>query len=357
MRLAHDYQLAQMRHMLKNAAFKATYHTGLHGLISRRYAGIGAIWIMHKVVEQKQDSLASYLTITTDFLDRVLTYFKDKVDFVTMDEVRRRLTQPGPIRRPFVSLTFDDGFRDNLELGLPILRRHRVPATVYVASGAPDRELDPWPWRLEKAIFGAYELSLDLPGLPPRLAVARAAEKRAAFEILARYVHRNIPEHCRLAEILLPKSLVSDEALVAEHYLSWENLRQLAADPLITIGGHTVTHPSLRDLDKNDAMTEIVLGRERLEAQLSVAVSHFAYPYGAAANCGVREFDLATRAGFVSAVTVRQGTIFPQHRDHLMCLPRLDLGGKREEISSAILGVAGAAVALGPHWHNPIVTV
>ena len=321
--------IAQIRRILKSGALRATYNTGFHGLISRRYSGVGAIWLMHRVVHQKKDSLATCLTITVDFLDRVLTYFGSRVEFVTMDELRQRLIQDEPMPRPFVSLTFDDGYHDNLEIALPILRRHGVPATVYVPSGAPDRGLDVWPWRLEKAISECSELSLDLPEFPHRLAVTTFSEKRSAFNMLARYIHRNIPDHRRLSEMLLPKSRVSDEALIAEHFLSWDDLQEIAADPLITIGGHTVTHASLRDLDEEHAMTEIKLGRERLTAQLGLAISHFAYPYGAPANCGMREFDLAARAGYMTAVTVRQGTIFPEHRHHLMSLPRLDLAASR----------------------------
>lgn len=349
--------IAQIRPILKSGALRVIYNTGLHCLISRRYSGIGAIWLMHRVVRQKKDSLATSLTITANFLDRVLTYFGSRVEFVTMDELRQRLTQEEPTPRPLVSLTFDDGYQDNLEIALPILRRHAVPATVYVPSGAPDRELDVWPWRLERAIFECSELSLDLPVFPHRLALTTFSEKRSAFDMLARYIHRNIPDHRRLSEMLLPKFRVSDEALIAAHFLSWNDLQEIAADPLITIGGHTVTHASLRDLDEEHAMIEIKSGRERLTAQLGVAISHFAYPYGAPANCGMREFDLAARAGYVTAVTVRQGTIFPEHRHHLMCLPRLDLGGDKEELSSAILGVSGATVALGPHWRNPVVTL
>jgi peptidoglycan/xylan/chitin deacetylase (PgdA/CDA1 family) len=276
-----------------------------------------------------------------------------------LDDARERLARKDPVKatRPFIVLTFDDGFRDNLTLGLPILQRHGVPATIYVPSGAPDRNLDPWPWRLERAIREVSEVSLDLPELPRRLSVQTLEEKRTAFSLLTEHIHRNIPANRHLPELLLPKARVSDESLIAEQFASWDELRELASDRLITVGGHTVTHASLRDLEEEQAMAEIGNGRRRLEAQLDVAVAHFAYPYGASSNCGIREFALAARAGFVTGVTARDGNIFHQHRDHLMCLPRRGLSRSKEEISSAVLDMSGVPTALSSRWRNPLVTI
>jgi peptidoglycan/xylan/chitin deacetylase (PgdA/CDA1 family) len=348
-----------MRRQLKKAALQAAYYSDAYRLISRRYSGVGTIFCLHKVVCEKTDALATWLTITANFLDLVLAHFRPKADFVTLDEVRERLARDKPtrVKRPFIALTFDDGFRDNLTLALPILRRHGVPATVYVPSGAPDRSLDPWPWRLDRALRELSELSLELPGLSSRRSIRTFAEKQAAFTVLTRYVHGNIPANRHLPEMLLPKARVSDEALISEQFVSWDELRKLAADPLITIGGHTVTHASLSELDDGRAMAEIDDARQRLATQLDVAVCHFAYPYGESSNCGPREFALVARAGFVTGVTLRIGNIFPQHRDHLMCLPRRSLCRSEEEISWPVLDISGAPTALGSRWRNPVVTV
>jgi hypothetical protein len=175
--------------------------------------------------------------------------------------------------------------------------------------------------------------------------------------MLTLYIHKNIPAHREVSETLLSKAQVSDEAMIAEHFASWEELRELASDPLITIGSHSVTHASLLNLTEDHAMAEISDGRERLIAQLDLPISHFAYPYGERSNCSRRELAFAARAGFVTGVTNIVGNIFDQHRDNLMCLPRIGLGGCKEEISSAILDLSGTSTALSSRRHNPVVTV
>jgi peptidoglycan/xylan/chitin deacetylase (PgdA/CDA1 family) len=349
--------IQSMREQIKKSALRFAYYTGLYHLISGRYAGAGTIFAMHKVVGAKTDSLATQLTTTVGFLDRVIAKLRPRADFITLDEVYQRLEcdKSEIEQRPFIALTFDDGFRDNLTLALPILRKHGVPATIYVPSGAPDRNLDPWPWRLEKAIREHRELSFDWLDLPRYLSLETWAEKQAAFRMLTLYVHRNIPANRQVAEMLLPKARVSDEALIAEQFASWDELRELASDPLITIGGHGLTHASLRDLEEDHAMAEIRDGKARLTAQLGVPVLHFAYPYGERSNFGPREITLAARAGFVTAVMNAAGNIFPHHRHHLMSLPRCGLGGSTEGISAAVLELYGTPRALGSNWRNPVV--
>jgi len=348
-----------MRHEIKKAALQLQYYTHAYRLIASRYAGAGTIFLMHKIVCSKTDSLATQLTTTTIFLDRIIAKLRARADFITLDEVYMRLMSNGSGKklRPWIAMTFDDGFRDNLTLALPILRKYSVPATIYVPSGAPDRSLDPWPWRLEKAVREHNELWFDRPDLPRHQSLRTWAQKQVAFGKLTVHIHKNIPVNRELTETLLPKALISDEALIAEHFASWDELRELASDPLITIGGHGVSHASLRDLEDDEAKAEIEDGKARLTAELGVSIAHFAYPYGARSNFGTREIALVTRAGFGTGVMNIAGNIFPQHRHHLMSLPRIGLGGSDETFCSAVLEFSGAPRALGSRWRDPVVTL
>jgi peptidoglycan/xylan/chitin deacetylase (PgdA/CDA1 family) len=346
-----------MRRLIKEIALKTVYYSGASRLIARRYGGCGTIFALHKIVHNKTESLAAWLTTRLDFLDDVVAHFRPIADFVTLAEVRERLMggERDNRQRPFIALTFDDGFRGNLAPTIAMLKRYQVPMTFYVPSGAPDRTVDPWPWRLEKAIQKLTEFRFDFPELPRIVPMRTLGEKRAALATLNRYIHGNIPARRDLPELMLSRARVSDESLITEQFVSWEELRALAADPLATIGGHTITHPSLQDLNEEDAICEISGGRLRLQEELDREIAHFAYPYGADGNCGPREFALAGKAGFLTAVTLTRGNVFHQHRHQLMSLPRFGLGGTKEKISLASADLAGAPTALGSHWRNPVV--
>lgn len=87
--------------------------------------------------------------------------------------------------------------------------------------------------------------------------------------------------------------------------MSWETLRELTADPLITIGNHTVTHPEdITKIDPTKAQEEINEGKRELEAQLGKPMDYLAYPNG----CNDESVQqMARAAGHKMAFTIHNG--------------------------------------------------
>jgi peptidoglycan/xylan/chitin deacetylase (PgdA/CDA1 family) len=313
-----------------------------HDHLARALAGVGCIFRMHRVVARKSDSAARHLTITAGFLDEALGFMRDAgVEFISLSALGERLASGGSFERPAVCLTFDDGYRDNLTLALPILRKHQAPATIFTPSGAPDRNMDVWFLRLENAIMARDEIRLDAPGLPPVLRTDTAGRKSRAYELVSSFVHRNIDANKSLIARLSPHGQISDEALAADFFATWDELRELADDPLVTIGCHTVSHPVLRNLSEREAFFEMTAGRDRLSAELNRPVKLFSYPYGGRAEIGRREIRLAERAGFDLAVTTYDGNIRRGGGASRFDLPRMTLGGVREDIGAVAMDVFG----------------
>lgn len=104
--------------------------------------------------------------------------------------------------------------------------------------------------------------------------------------------------------------------------MTWDELRELAASPLITIGAHTRTHPLLAKHSAERIRTELSGGKEDLEAQLHVAIHHLAYPGG---SYDAKVADLARQAGFATAVTVHYS--IQERADRLLELPRVFVNG------------------------------
>ncbi|MCP4400624.1 MAG: polysaccharide deacetylase family protein [bacterium] len=90
---------------------------------------------------------------------------------------------------------------------------------------------------------------------------------------------------------------------------SQRELRELAAHSLITIGGHTKTHPKLSKLSEREARAEIHEAKKQLEDWLRQTVRHFAYPYG---DFSEHTIALVKESGFHTAVTVRPEHVYVQ---------------------------------------------
>jgi peptidoglycan/xylan/chitin deacetylase (PgdA/CDA1 family) len=157
-----------------------------------------------------------------------------------------------------------------------------------------------------------------------------------------------LPEHDLRREVstLCARHGVDEAAICPELCLSWDELKQLQSEPLITIGAHTLSHCNLARQGQETARREIADSRARIEAVLQRPVQHMAYPYGDRAAAGAREFLLAAAAGFKTAVTTRPGMIFPENAAHPTALPRVSLNGHYQDARILPVLTSGAATAL-----------
>ena len=123
-------------------------------------------------------------------------------------------------------------------------------------------------------------------------------------------------------------------------------MAELAADPLVTIGAHTVNHPMLAKVPEDTVRSEINLSRSVIEAALSVRPQHLSYPVGDRSSAGAREFRIAAELDFKTAVTTRPGVLFREHRAHLTALPRLSLNGEFQRLRYVRVLLSGSATAM-----------
>lgn len=319
-----------LRHKAFSAAFAAIAATGADRWGRGLAQGKGAILTLHHVRPATAGGFRpnGLLEITPDFLDRALTLIRaEAYDIVSLDEALARLADPKP-GRFFVALTFDDGYRDNLDHAWPVLAKQSVPWTLYVVRGFAERTARLW-WReLEEAIRALPRVSVALPDGRFDAPAGTDAEKQNAFDRLYWRLRKG-PEAILLSVIseLGRQAGVDPATLVERECLPTETLRSLAGAPGVTIGAHTLSHPMLAKHAEEVARREIVESKAWLEEALEAPVRHFAYPVGDPTSAGPREFALAKEAGFASAVTTRPGHLFAEHAEHLHALPRVSLNG------------------------------
>ncbi len=328
---------ASLRHKAFSAFFEAMTITGADRW-SRPFAqGRGVILTLHHVRPWRERAFAPnrLLEITPKFLDLVLSSVRSEgYDLVSLDEAWLRLSgrQPG---RFFVALTFDDGYRDNLDHAWPILAKHGAPWTLFVTPGFADRTARLWWLELEEAVKTLSRVSLMLPDGAFSASCGTASEKQTAFDTLY-WRLRNGPEEILLSAIseLSRQAGIDAAALVERECLPWETLRSLSGAPGVTIGAHTLTHPILVKHAEAAARREIAESKARLEAELDLPIRHFAYPVGDPTSAGAREFAMAREAGYAIAVTTRPGHLFDLHAQHPHALPRISLNGLHQNESA-----------------------
>jgi peptidoglycan/xylan/chitin deacetylase (PgdA/CDA1 family) len=308
-------------------------------LLAPRFAGLGAIFTLHRVVPAGQPYLYPGYEAPADFLDRTLAYVLNQGwEAVSIDEAARRLESGGNGRR-FVCFTLDDGYADNYSLARPIFQRHGVPFCVYIATGILNRTVFYWWGGLEELILRNDEVTAPVPGGTRRFQTRTLAEKRAAYDALDELCHlHNDAYFPVLAEMFRHYGVDAGRALDRDA-MTVAQARELARDPLATVGAHGVTHKRLCLMSGDELRAELESSRRELEKTLGAPVDHMAYPFGNRDACGVREFEAARAAGYRTAVTTRRGNLFEEHRKHLHCLPRRGFPTAHADFRRRLYGV------------------
>lgn len=271
------------------------------------------------------------LSVTPDFLDAFLAHWKAKGwRFVPVTELVGAEPHPDGPRR--ITVTLDDGFRDNLQHALPVFRRHSVPFTIYVCPGFCDRTSELWWEALGRIIAGADVVAVDGHGPAPVVPARTPGEKYRAFRLWMKWLTTEVDEtRQRVAIRALATAHGLDLAeLARELVMDWDEIRAIARDPLCGIGAHTMTHPALARIAPDLALAEMRESADRIEAEIGVRPRTIAFPYGYPAAASAREARLADEAGFAASFTTRPGYISTRGSRH--ALPRISMNGLYQEL-------------------------
>ncbi len=307
---------------------------GVPRLTLAAYGGLGSIFMLHRVCPASVTPLFPHPFLSVPFLDELLSHVKRRGwTPIGMDELAawRR-----PQKGRFAVFTLDDGYRDNLELALPVFEAHDVPFTVYACTGLVSRTASYWWGALQHWIEADDEILVN--GATHRTRTQE--EKARTYQQLAARA-RNEPDSFRpQLEDALAQHGWGDEAANAD-FLDWRELERLDRHPLATIGAHSETHRSLAALPEAEMRGELSKSKADLEAALGHAIKHVAYPYGGEAACGTREFAAAKELGFSTGVTTRIGNVFSAHEEHPTALPRIPVSGLLRRARDVDLYVSG----------------
>lgn len=341
-----------MKHLAYRTIIAGLHATGLHRLLAPIYSGVGAILMFHHVrPAEPEDSFAPnrFLEVTPEFFDALIGHLRERdIEIITMSDVTRRLTDPqmGGGRR-FACLSFDDGYIDNADIALPVCRRHNAPMTLNVTSGMIDGANFPSWLVLEAILRERDQVTLVEAGQSVTIATASATEKHAAFHRIGRHVQTLTAERQTAFLVSLAENVDFDiKTFHRAQVMGWDKLAQMAADPLVEIGAHTVTHCVLKAQTDARAKQEMAESRAVLAQRLGRPIDHFAYPGGGRDHAGARDFGLAAQMGFLTAVTTRHGTLHPEHRHRLHALPRLSINGLHQQLQTVDVFLSGATAAL-----------
>lgn len=237
---------------------------------------VGEIWCLHRILPERSAFKSNRdLVITPDYLEQlVIEKQREGIRFVDLDTFVAAASgkQRG---KHLAHVTFDDGFADVFTYAYPILKQSRIPFTLYVTTDMPDGKADLWWLQLEQLAQGDEEW----------------------FEKTTKQIYERQEPFATVMHGLTNSTV--DVELCRKSSLSWDQIRTMVSEGLCTVGSHGVSHSALSLLHEEQALSELVESKHRLEEVLGTKVLHFSYPhsfYTEATN------QLVWRAGYQTTV-------------------------------------------------------
>ncbi|THF63653.1 polysaccharide deacetylase family protein [Pseudothauera nasutitermitis] len=236
--------------------------------------------------------------------DALLGWLRQWFNVLPLADALVRL-RAGRLPARAAAITFDDGYADNLLQAVPLLRRHGLHATFFIASGFLDGGRM-WNDTLIEAVRATRLTALDagiadLPELPLDGVEARRA---ALARLIPAVKHLPPPERAAVVQRVAGRCGAD---LPTDLMLTSTQLRTLRAAGM-DVGAHTLTHPILARTDADEARREIAEGRALLENILGERVALFAYPNGKpGADYRRAHVDMVRELGFDAALSTRPG--------------------------------------------------
>lgn len=268
-------------------------------------AGPGArlsILIFHRVLKEPDPLFPG--EIDCQRFEELVGWIAGWFNVLPLDEAIRRLDE-GRLPARAAAITFDDGYADNFLNALPILQRHGLHATFFIATGFLDGGRM-WNDTVIEAVRGARIEWLDprIDGVSPG-ALRSTDEKRSMLSRLIPAVKHLAP--VARAEAVARIADAAEAVLPSDLMLNTGQLRALRQAGM-GIGAHTMTHPILAATGDAQAEDEIAGSKERLEILLGEPVTLFAYPNGKpGADYTCRHIEMLKAHGFDAAVSTCWG--------------------------------------------------
>ncbi|ALT77277.1 polysaccharide deacetylase [Paucibacter sp. KCTC 42545] len=263
-----------------------------------------SILIFHRVLPRPDEIFPD--DVHAQRFDQICAWLKQWFEVLPLDQAGQMLAE-GRLPARACCITFDDGYADNHQVALPILQKHGLPATFFIATGFLQGGRM-WNDTVIESVRHCRQPELDF-GAHGSYAMGDAATRRTAIDaIIGKIKYLPIAERLAASEDLLERS---GARLEEQLMMGPDGVRRLR-DAGMQIGAHTVSHPILARTESQIARQEIHDSKAYLEDLLAQDCSLFAYPNGKPGRDYLPEHvDMVRDLGFKTAVSTTWGASGP----------------------------------------------
>lgn len=301
---------------------RATGILALRAALLRHFAGRTlTILAYHRVLPAIRDDFPfdeEVVSCTLEEFDREIAFVCRYYDVISFTDLRHGLST---LRNPLI-ITFDDGYKDNHDIVLPILLRHGAKATFFITTGYVETGEIAWWDEVNLLIKKCRKSSVKAPGSDEKLPLTDSPEGRK--QVIDRILKdaKRVSNRERIEWLAQLRSFCEYDCgeKGKDLFMDWNDIKDLAEKGM-EIGSHSVTHPVLGKIeDDDDLLSELTMSKATLEKELGKNIDVLAYPVGGDKAVTDRVVRMTGDAGYKYACVYQHGVNAGEAFDFLRLL-------------------------------------
>ena len=247
-----------------------------------------AIYLFHGVIKKNVKEIRNYTNkhITSDKFEYLLEELKKKGKCLSLREIASHINNNKRFPEYSYAITFDDGFKNNYNVAIPILKKYKTNATFFISSDFIENNTMSWIDSIEYCLEKSDIKNIKIPGLPKKINIIGSKQKIKILKHLRRYIKsnkrsvntdiliKNFYKNSNLKYIKLTSNDILDQKL------NWKEVRKINSDKLFDIGGHSHNHLSFGFLSKKETEFQIKKSIKLIRKHTGILVDLYSYPEG-----------------------------------------------------------------------------
>ena len=278
-------------------------------------------FLFHRVSEEKD---AIWPPMKPSLFTRIVKQLTKKFNVVSLEHY---LDDPGAFQtnRRMATISFDDGYKDNIEFAVPVLKKFNCPASFYVVTDCIDNNMPTWTYILDNIFQQTNKKIIDLdydfvPTKFKNIPLQHITPDEQIIKDIKIWL-KKISNQQRLLILKEISEQCNDVPIPENKMMSWNDIRQLRQDGFI-IGSHSHTHPLLANLEQEEEISaELKVSAQKINQQTGKWPQTISYPVG---NFDERVVRLSKEAGYQYGLAVGQ-QFFKTGKDDNFKIPRAEL--------------------------------
>lgn len=241
-------------------------------------------------------------TSTSDF-EKQIIYLKKTHKIMPLNKLAESLQEGKSFKEKIAVVTIDDGYKDSYLYAYPILKKYKIPATIFLITGHINKGDLFWFDKIRYLLWYTKIKKFKLDDIG-EFSLDSIDNKLKSMYLLVEKLKKipnedknnNLNELIDICDINIPSDLGRD------FILSWDEIIEMYENG-INFGAHTITHPILTRVSLDRARFEIFQSKKHIENRINQNVNTFCYPNGTIEDFNNEIIEIIKSSGFSCAVT------------------------------------------------------